>query len=322
MSSYATPFRELTFTAAEASHVGLSRGEVRRLLRDGRLRRVFTSVYVDAGVPDSLALRAAAVAKVVPPGDVICLRTAAWLWGTDVLAMGGHRQIPPVDVMGPSCSAAPRRGGCVGRTGPLPDGDVVWLNGVPVTTPARTAADLLRLLRRPDALASFDALLRETGVAKAEVAEVIGRFGRQRGVVQARHLLQLGDPRAESPQESRTRLRCVDAGFPCPEPQINVFDPAGMFLARLDMGYRNLRKGIEFDGDEAHRTRAQLRHDQARRKRVERVGWDLVVVTSEHVLSRRLMFEHAIGELLQREPRLTRHHPRMGGWDRRVPGGL
>jgi hypothetical protein len=322
MSSYVPPFRLSPFTAAEAAALGLARGQLRALVREECVRRVLQGVYVAAAASDTLALRAAAVAKAVPRGSVVCLRTAAWLWGADVLAMGAHLAVPPVDVMAPSGAAAPRRTLCLGRTGPLPDMDVVELDGVLVTTPARTAADLLRLLRRPDALAALDAMLRETAVGKELVGAVLGRFERQRGVVQARQLLELGDGRAESPQESRTRLRCIDAGFPCPEPQIEVFDAFGSFLARLDMGYRALLKAIEFDGDETHRTPAQLRHDRVRREGVEREGWQVVVVTSGQVLSRGLAFEHGVAELLQVEPRLTRHHPRYGGWDRRVPGGL
>jgi hypothetical protein len=279
-------------------------------------------VYVDASVPDTIESRAAAVAKVAPHGDVVCLRTAAWMYGVDAQAMGAHLDVPPIDLMAPSLTAAPRRTGCRGRTGPIVGSDVVSLHGVTVTTPARTAADLLRLLRRPDALAALDAMLRAARLCPPAVLEVLERFGGQRGVVQARELLALGDPRAESPQESRTRLRCVDAGFPCPEPQVVVCDAAGAFLARLDMGYRELRKAIEFDGDESHRTVAQLRHDARRRDSVEHVGWQLLVVTSEHVLGRGLVFEHGLAELLGREPRLTRNHPRYGGWDRRVPGGL
>ena len=38
-------------------------------------------------------------------------------------------------------------------------------------------------------------------------------------------------------------------------------------------------------------------------------------MTSEHVLSRSLAFEHGLEELLEMEMRLTRHHPRFGGWD-------
>jgi hypothetical protein len=322
MSSYLSALGPAPFTTAEARAVGITKRELRALVGAGHLRRVLRGVYVDAAVPDALVVRAAAVAKAVPPGVAACLRTAAWLWGVDALAMGAHREIPPVDVMAPSSSASPRRVGCAGRTGPLPDSDVVELMGVLVTTPARTAADLLRLLRRPDALASLDAMLRETRVSKQVVAEVLARFARQRGVVQARQLLELADGRSESPQESRTRLRCVDAGFPCPEPQIEVFDSCGVLLARLDMGYRRLLRAIEFDGDVAHRTPSQLLHDQRRRAGVEREGWRVVVVTSEQVLSKGLTFEHAVAELLEREPRLTRDHPRYGGWDRRVPGGL
>ena len=193
------------------------------------------------------------------------------------------------------------------------------VHGVLVTPPARTTADLLRLLRRPDALAAGDAMRRATGVEPAAVAEVLERFRGQRGVVQARELLELSDPRAESPQESRTRLRCVDAGFPCPEPQIEVFDAAGEFLARLDMGYRKERKALEFDGAEYHYTLERMRHDQRRREAVERVGWAVSVVTTEHVLGRGLVFERVVSELLGVVPRLTRHHPRYGGWEAGEP---
>lgn len=322
MSSYATPFGPLPFTTAAARACGLSKRDLRSEVQVGRVRRLLKGVYVDAAVSDSLSLRAAAVATLVPPGAVICLRTAAWLWGAETLAMGAHLAIPPVDVMAQSNGAAPRRTGCAGRTGPLPESDIVELHGVLLTTQARTAADLLRLLRRPDALAALDAMLRATDVSETAVADVLTRFRSQRGVAQARDLLELGDGRAESPQESRTRLRCVDAGFPCPEPQIEVCDELGMLLARLDMGYRALLKAIEFDGDGFHRTPAQLRHDRVRRDSVEREGWQLLVVTSEHVLGRGLAFERGVAGLLQIEPRLTRHHPHYGGWDRRVPGGV
>lgn len=320
MSSYRCPFGTVPFTTREARAVGLSPEDLQRLVATRELRRVLRGVYVAAGVPDSLELRAAAVARAAPAHRVVCLRTAAWLWRADVQAMGAHLEIPPVDLMAPSGAAGPRRDGCRGCVGRLPRDDVVELYGVLVTTPARTAADLARLLNRPDALAALDALMRVTQTAKGEVARVLARFGRARGVVQGRELLGLSDSRAESPQESRTRLRCVDAGFPLPEPQIEVFDATGALLARLDMGYRAVRKAIEFDGHDAHSTVAQQRHDRARRERVGRRGWQVLVVTTEHVQGRGLAFERAVGELLGREARLTRHHPRYGGWDRGLLG--
>jgi hypothetical protein len=160
-------------------------------------------------------------------------------------------------------------------------------------------------------------MLRLPELDREDVQSVLDRFGRHRGVVQARELLELADPRAESPQESRTRLRCIDAGFPCPEPQIEIFDPFGLFVARLDMGWRELCKAVEFDGDADHSSLADQQHDLRRRRRAERQGWDIAVVTSEHVLGRSLAFEHGVAELLGREFRLTRNHPRLGGWDGR-----
>jgi hypothetical protein len=315
VSTYHPVFGTDPFTMRDAGCVGWSPDDMRRFLRDGLVRRVVPGVYVDAAVPDVVGLRARALARVVPAGQVVCLRTAGWLLTADVLPIGSHRAVPPVDLMAPSGAAAPRRTGCRGRTGPLAAYDVVRVHGVDVTVPSRTTADQLRLLRRPDALAAADAMQRATGVAKEAVAEVLDRFRGQRGVVQARELLALSDPRAESPQESRTRLRCVDAGFPCPEPQIEVFDAFGELLARLDMGYRNERKALEFDGDEFHRTPAQLRHDAERREGVEAVGWAVSVVTTAQVFGRGLAFERVVSELLEVAPRLTRHHPKYGGWD-------
>jgi hypothetical protein len=315
--TYATCFGPLPFTWHEAERTGISRDTLRLLVAGGKVRRLLRGVFVESWVPDALELRAAAIGKVVPAGTVVCGRTAAWLWGVDALAMSRSGDLPPVDVMGLPGTSRSRRSDTFGSTGPLLPEDVVEPAGVEVTTPARTAADLSRLLARPDALAALDVLVGLPAMSGELVNEVLDRFAGYRGVIQARELVQLADPRAESPQESRTRLRCVDAGFPCPEPQIEVFDETDDLIARLDMGWRELLKALEFDGDEGHSSSEQQTHDLARRKRVERRGWDVAVVTSEHVLSRSLAFERGVEELLGMQMRLTRNHPRFGGWDPR-----
>lgn len=315
---YTTLFGPEPFTAWEISDVRLARDQLRLLVAQGRVRRVVQGVYVDALVPDSLELRAKAVARVVPTGRVLCGRTAAWLWGVDALAMGAHLVLPDIDVMGGPGTAALRRSGALGCTGPLPDTDLDNLAGVALTSPARTAADLSRLLRRPDALAALDALLRLPGLEPEQIRAVLDRFVGYRGVVQGRELVAIADGRSESPQESRTRLRCVDAGFPAPEPQVKVFDLAGTFVARLDMGWRAWLKAVEFDGDADHSSSRQQRRDGARRRRVESCGWGLAVVTTEQVMGHGLAFEHGIAELLGVAFKLTRNHPRYGGWQART----
>lgn len=317
MPGHVTAFGAEPFTLREAASAGISRGELRALVRVGRVRRVLRGVYVDQVVADGTELRARSLAKVIPPDTVVCLRTAAWLWGVDVLAMGAHLVVPPIDLMGPAGSSAPRRHAVCGSTGPLTDADVVVLFGVRVTELIRTAADLARLLARPDALASLDALFRTTELQREAVEDALDAFRGYRGVVQARELVGLADARAESPMESRTRLRAIDAGFPPFEPQVKVFDAAGGFVARLDLGRRIERKGVEYDGDAAHSSAADQAHDRRRRRRVEDCGWDLAVVTGEQVLGRSLAFESGIAELLGCDYRLTRNHPSRGGWGSR-----
>jgi len=315
----ATGFAPGPFTARQAADGGLTRGRLRELVKKELVRPVLRGVYVDASVPDSTALRTRSLALVVPDGVVVSLRTAAWLWGVDVTALGAHLIVPPVDLMGPAGSAAARRTGVSGHTGPLGDGDVALRAGVWITNPARTAADLSRCLCRPDALASLDAMLRLPDLTSEAVTSELANFAGYRGMVQARELVALADPRSESPMESRTRLRAIDAGFPVFEPQVEVFDDMGTFVARLDLGREADRKAVEYDGDAAHSSAEQQVHDRRRRRDVERCGWGLAVVTADLVLGRGLAFEHGVAELLGCGFRLSRHHPRYGGWDR--PGG-
>lgn len=320
MRAYATVFGDEPFTLRLAAEHGLTRSALREMLRAGLVRRVLRGVYVDACAGDGLELRARALTLVVPEGVVVSLRTAAWLWGVDVSAMGSHLEVPPIDLLAPAGSSATRRAGVCGRSGLLEPADVCIQRGLPVTSPVRTAADLARLLRRPDALASLDALLRLPGMDNPVVLAELDRFAGHRGIVQARELAGLADRRSESPMESRTRLRAVDAGFPPFEPQVTVLDSGGAFVARLDLARREERKAVEYDGDVAHGSHAQQAHDRQRRRRVEACGWGLMVVTGEHVLGRGLAFERGIAELLGCEFRLSRHHPRYGGWDRRAGG--
>jgi len=270
--TYSTCFGPAPFTTAQARPTGLGKIELRALVADQKLRRVVRGVYVDAQVADTWAVRAAALSLIVPAGSVIAGRTAAWLWGVDALAMGGHRRLPPVHFMASAGKSAARRTSVLGSTGPLPESDVETCAGVILTSQARTAADLARMLPRPDALAAVDAMLRCLGEAltKDAVLDVLERFSGHRGVVQARELVSIADARAESPQESRTRLRIRDAGFPPPEPQVVVLGPAGEFVARLDLGWRACRKAVEFDGDEHHSSTAAVLRDRARRRRWRR----------------------------------------------------
>lgn len=127
------------------------------------------------------------------------------------------------------------------------------IDGMLVTTPARTAFDLGRRGPITRAVARLDALTRATGLDTAEVALLAAAHPRARGLRQLEAVLALVDSGAESPQESWLRLLLQQAGYPRPRTQIPVRSADSRRRYYLDMGWEDLLLGVEYDGDH-HRT--------------------------------------------------------------------
>jgi hypothetical protein len=168
----------------------------------------------------------------------------------------------------------------VGRTRDLRSEDVVVIGGVRVTTPLRTAADLLCLLPRRQALAAADALMREHGFTTADLRRLLIRYFRRRGVVQARSLAPLVDARSESAGESWARVAIVDHGLALPEPQHWVCVD-GERIYRLDLAYPHARIAIEYDGAAHHTSPADRRRDEQRRSWLRARGWRFIILTKD-----------------------------------------
>ena len=164
----------------------------------------------------------------------------------------------------------------------LVPGEVVEVDGMPVTSPARTAFDIgRRMTSRLQAVQRLDALSNATDVKINEVEAVMVDHPGARGLLRLRGVLPLMDGGAESPQETRTRLVLIDAGLPKPRTQIRLFDDYGDFVARIDMGYEDLRVGIEYDGPQHWADREQRDRDIDRYTALLDLGWTIVRVSSE-----------------------------------------
>lgn len=164
----------------------------------------------------------------------------------------------------------------------LKPGEVTTVDGIAVTEPARTAFDIGRRTRsRLASLQRLDALANATGVGIEEVGAVISAHPGVRGLNRLRRILPLVDSGAESPQETRTRLVLIDAGLPRPETQIVVRDQYGEFVARVDMGYRELRIGIEYDGPQHWTDPKQRQRDIDRQVALAALGWWIIRVSAE-----------------------------------------
>lgn len=271
------------FTSEQAGALGLTDHQLRTALHEGKIRRVVRGVYARADLSDTADLRSAAVALVVRPHQVVCDRTAAWLHGVDVFGLTDKAILPPVEVCALRGHAITELAGVDGRTRDLTLEDLMELGGCRVTTPLRTALDLACGLGQHRALGALDQFMRHHAVTQWEMSHLLARFRRRRGVIQARRLIPLADPRAESPMESWVRLDIHLAGLPAPVLQHRVLCD-GVLLYRLDHAYPAHHVAVEYDGEEWHlRTEEQREHDRRRREWLRRHGWTVIVVDKDGV---------------------------------------
>ncbi|MBV9640362.1 MAG: hypothetical protein JO330_12495 [Mycobacteriaceae bacterium] len=159
--------------------------------------------------------------------------------------------------------------------------EVQFIRGMRVTTPARTAFDLACRHPTESAVAAIDSLARATHLQPADVERIARRYPGRRGIKRARASLELVDPGAESPRETGLRLLLIRANFPRPQTQIPVYDDFGHLIARLDMGWQDLRVAVEYEGDHHRSDPRQFTNDIRRVETLTELGWIIVRVTAQ-----------------------------------------
>jgi hypothetical protein len=286
------------FLSHQADSLGISVKHLPLLVREGELRRVLRGIYVDSTVADTRELRCLALSLVCPLHAVIWGSTAAWVWVVDAYEPERRSQLMPECVV-PHHLSRQRRPGVRTVESKLAPDDVTTVDGVRVTTPDRTSVDLLRFQRRPFALSSVDAMARADLLDLRAVRRRIARLTRHPGVRQARELVMMVNRARESHGESWTFLRLVDSGLPWPRPQIEALDRYGTLVARIDMGYEQVRVGVEFDGMQFHTAEADEEHDEFRRERLRReFDWRLVTCNGASVMGPDPTLEEEVAQLL------------------------
>jgi hypothetical protein len=242
-----------------------------------QLRTKYVAVHHDVYLPRESTLTAASRAKSAwlwsGRAAVVAGRSAAALHGAKWVADDAPAQIlygnrrPPQGIHTWSDRCA--------------DDEIQTVNGVVVTTPARTALDIACHYPFDPAVAAIDALARATKLEVAHVEALAKRYRGRRGIRGALEVLDLVDPGAESPQETRVRLLLVRAGLPRPETQLPVYDEFGQLVAELDMGWRDVMVGVDYEGKHHWKTPRQIRRDIRRHEAVTELRWIDVRVTAE-----------------------------------------
>lgn len=239
---------------------GWTRGEVQRGRRRGDLEGVRRGVYLPPGVRarttdpvGAHVLGAHAAAPEVADDVVFSHVTAAALLGLPIWRIPLNRLHLTRDRPG----GGRLRPGSHVHAMAVPPGDAVRIDGLRVTSPARTVVDLARTERFEQALVVADAALhqdllrrsaRESGpgaASEAELAAALARATGRRGCPAARRVVAWADGRSESVGESRSRVAIARSRLPTPTLQ---WSPAGMPDVRTDFAWPEQGVVGEFDG--------------------------------------------------------------------------
>jgi hypothetical protein len=236
-------------------------------------RRMYRDIYIPAGYTPTLvdhidgAWLRSGRQGIVAGVAASALFGADWVDGGIAVEMVWDNTRPPP--------------GIIARAERIEGDEITTAQCISVTTPARTAFDLGRHLRRGEALARMDALMRATAFSPDDVAVLAERYRGARGIRRLRELLPLVDGGAESPRETRTRLLLLDAGFPRPTTQIPAVDARGRLVRMLDMGWEEFMVAVEYDGDQHRTDRARYVKDIRVWPRLHDLGWDVIRVIKE-----------------------------------------
>ena len=235
---------------------GYDKNAVRRLVRDGALTRLCRGAYTDDPPDDGHdrhRLLVRAVLGELAPGAVASHVSAAVLHGLPTWALRLDRA---------HVTFARRTGGrrddrLYVHTAPVGPDEAVVIDGLRVTTVARTVADIARTVELAPAVAVADAVLRLgvrasgapalPGAAKRlDLDAALRRARGWPGVPDARRVVAFADGRSESVGESRSRVAIALTGLPPPELQWPV--PCGASTAYTDFAWPEYRTVGEFDG--------------------------------------------------------------------------
>ncbi|MEV4462267.1 type IV toxin-antitoxin system AbiEi family antitoxin domain-containing protein [Micromonospora echinofusca] len=267
-------------TRAQAMHVGLGRHEIDNLVKFGRWRRVARAVYlVDSKATEEASRRhliRAALLSLGPRAHAV-LGTAAELHG-----IAGLPPSDEIHVALPGTSARLariREPGLVVHQIEHPAASVVRVGGMPATSPLCTVAEVIRRVGRYPAVSVLDSALNRRLITDADLLSIPRLVRGRRGAVAARLHLGEADGRAQSPLETRARLRCVDGKVPPDVLQIAVRDDDGHLLGIGDLGWRGSKVIAEADGRGPHDTPVAAYADRRRQNRLVNAGWTVLRFT-------------------------------------------
>ncbi|MEH0935687.1 DUF559 domain-containing protein [Micromonospora psammae] len=265
-------------TRAQALRAGFSRHEIDNLVAFKRWLPLARAVYqMDPRVEPSRRARIRAAVLSFGSAAHAVLGTAAELHGIAGLPVTEriHLALParaarPVRFAEPHIVVHQLRRSAV---------SLLSVDGIPVTSPLDTVTDVILRERRYPAVCLLDSALNRGLVTDDDLLAIPRLIRGRRGAVAARGYLAEVDARAQSPLETRARLRCVDGRVPPDVLQWAVRDRDGYLLGVGDLGWRASRVIAEADGRAPHSTPDAIFADRRRQNRLANAGYTVLRFT-------------------------------------------
>lgn len=154
------------------------------------------------------------------------------------------------------------------------------VEGLRLATPAETIVTCATDLGTLDVVVLIDAALQQGDVTIGQLEEVARQH--RRGAPRLRQAIPYADGRSESPWETLLRVLHVVGGIDV-EPQKELLDAGGTFVARADLWLVGTRRLHEYDGGD-HLERRQQRKDLKRAARIDRAELERRGYTAEDVI--------------------------------------
>jgi very-short-patch-repair endonuclease len=256
-------------TRRQLLEAGVAANTVKHRIETKRLRRVHHGVYT-VGPVLSPNTREMAAALACGPTAAVSHRSAAALW--ELLP---RRDSGPVDVTVPGDSRRRKPGIRVHRTTVLEPDEVGAVDGIPVTSPARTLLDIAGVVRPRELEQALARAERQHPDIRSELSTLIGRRPRRRGVRSIRNLLHNDAGAALTRSEAEERLLELIRRGRLPDPETNVMI-AGY---EVDFLWRRKRLVVEVDGFAFHASRRRFERDRSRDADLTALGYRVLRVT-------------------------------------------
>jgi len=266
-------------TRAELDGLGYSASAISRRRTSGRWDEFVPGCWVPASARPTLADRQHAV--------------ASWLGDLAVVSHLSAAERLRIPVPRPSLAwlsvpfgltADPPRGVKLHRTRHFPTGR--WVDGVRVTTAARTLVDLGQLLDRDELVTAMTHALRERMCTLDQIDDILDLLAHKAGTGLVREVsVELG-PGFESFIEVVLGRGFIAGGVLGLTPQFKIYDPDGSLVAIADFGDEEARLLFEADGWAFHGGPWQQARDRRRDRQLLLRGWQTVRYVTNDIMCR------------------------------------